>query len=157
MVRKLRDAKAQEQEVLLNDTETLEEMHSADRSLCGTIGIMASNKRMLGNLIAVLIVWSVSGFSYYLLDFYVKYFPGSVFLNKALFGVVDALGLFYIQFVQRFFKKVSSVIRLSMAGTVLLCLLYYGLTPLTPVLVPVIIALIRMQVNSMQSYGYHIN
>ena len=51
---------------------------------------------MLGNLVGVLTVWSASGFSYFMIDYYVKYFPGSVFLNKAMFGVVDSLSFFYI-------------------------------------------------------------
>lgn len=115
---------------------------------------MLRNRRMLGNLIAVLTVWTVSGFSFFMLDFYVKYFPGSVFFNKALFGLVDAAGLFYIQFVQKFFKSVANMVRVTMASTILLCLLY-TVAPLS--FIPAVIALIRMQVNSMMSYGYHIN
>jgi len=42
-------------------------------------------------------IWTISGFSYYLIDFYVKYFPGNVFVNKGFFGLCDIVSIFYIQ------------------------------------------------------------
>ena len=57
--------------------------------------IMYGNMNLRTNLMAMCIIWSVSGFNYYMLDFYVKYFPGNVFLNKGMFGLCDALAIFY--------------------------------------------------------------
>jgi hypothetical protein len=75
-------------------------------------------------LIAMCSIWAVSGFSFYMLDFYVKYFPGSVFFNKGFFGICDAVAIFYIQFLEHKIVHVPTVLRTAILSIVFFSLLY---------------------------------
>ena len=96
-------------------------------------------------------------FSFYLLDFYVKYFPGSVFVNKGLFGVMDVASFFYIQLMQLKCKKVSTVIRVVGGSVIVLSGVYIAFNGfgVLPMMLPAIIGLIRMHITSIQSYCCH--
>lgn len=50
-----------------------------------------ANKDTRSNLIVSSIIWSCSMFNYYLIAFYLKYFPGSIFKNSLWFAVADFL------------------------------------------------------------------
>lgn len=45
----------------------------------------------LKNLMAVIVFWSFSSFSFYLIGFYIKYFPGNVYANFTMLGCADIL------------------------------------------------------------------
>lgn len=104
------------------------------------------------------IIWTVSGFTYYLLEFYVKYFPGNVFFNKALFGVADSCSIWAIKYLQLKFDTVKSVLRIVLAIVAIISLIFLFSKEINPVLtVPILVGLIRMSANCVQSYGYHVN
>ena len=69
-------------------------------------------------------IWASSGFNYYMLDIYVKYFPGNVFMNKTILGACDAVAIIYINLLSSKFHSVPIVIRITLAGTVFTSLLY---------------------------------
>ena len=69
-------------------------------------------------------MWAISGFCWYMIDFYVKYFPGSVFFNKGFFGICDAMSIFYVQFLEAKVKTVPLVLRTTLFTAVLFSLLY---------------------------------
>ena len=120
---------------------------------------MVRNKRLRSNLIAISTIFSATIFSYYLLDFYVKYFPGSVFVNKGLFGIFDGAAFFYIQLIQLKCKKVPTVIRVVGGSVIVLSgtyIVFNGFGVCLAIL-PVIIGLIRMHITSIQSYCCHAN
>lgn len=66
---------------------------------CGLLFKSLRQRDFRLNLLVMTIIWTASGFTYYLLEFYVKYFPGNVFFNKALFGVADACSILAIKFL----------------------------------------------------------
>ena len=66
-------------------------------NVCQSWAKMCSIADLRGNLLSMCCIWTISGFSYYLIDFYVKYFPGNVFVNKGFFGLCDIVSIFYIQ------------------------------------------------------------
>lgn len=118
---------------------------------------MCKTPILRNNLIAMCCLWAVSGFSFYLLEFYVKYFPGNVFFNKGFIGFCDALAVVYIQGVDSKFKKVPVVIRFTLMGAVFFSFLYMTLAPKYIILIPLLVGLTRMQINALLCYSYHVN
>ena len=103
---------------------------------------MRTNLR--SNLIAMCCIWTSSGFCYYLIDFYVKYFPGNVFVNKGFFGLCDAASILYIQLLEKKLIKVPLVIRFTLFTTILFGLLYSVFARFYLLLIPFIVGLIRL-------------
>ena len=89
-------------------------------------------------------MWAISGFCWYMIDFYVKYFPGSVFFNKGFFGVCDVLSIFYVQLLEKYVQKVPSVLRTTLLMAVIFSLMYCALVKTYPVLIPILVGLTRM-------------
>ena len=119
---------------------------------------MCGDSVLSRNLIAMCCIWAVSGFNFYMLDFYVKYFPGNVFFNKSFLSVCDALAIFYINELERRFKAVPVVIAITLVCTVFLSVLYMAVADLRPeVLVPLLIGLVHLQINAILAYSYHVN
>ena len=58
-------------------------------------------RQRLVNLLIMTLNWSVCSFTYYALSFYLKYFPGSVYVNTAISGAGDMLAAFSFAFVSR--------------------------------------------------------
>ena len=104
-------------------------------------------------------VFSATIFSYYLLEYCVKYLPGSVFVNKGLFGAMDILAFFYIQMLQRVLQRVPSVMRVCTGSVIVLSGAWLALNAygVYPGILPVVLGLLRMAVTSLQSYCYHAN
>ena len=85
---------------------------------------MFKNTTLRNNLIAMCCMWAISGFCWYMIDFYVKYFPGSVFFNKGFFGICDAVSIFYVQLLERWVKTVPLVLRTTLIMAVFFSLMY---------------------------------
>ena len=110
------------------------------------------------NLIAMCCIWAVSGFNFYMLDFYVKYFPGNVFLNKSFLGLCDALAIFYINILEKKFKQVPIVLRIALVGAVFFSLLYMAVAEeYSLILVPLLVGITRLQINAILAYSYYVN
>lgn len=56
-----------------------------------SIGALFAEPVLLANLIASCFTWLFASFNFYLITFYLKYFPGNVFVNSLCFAVADAL------------------------------------------------------------------
>lgn len=67
-----------------------------NRNVCQNLSLMCKSPVLRNNLIAMCCIWAVSGFNFYMLEFYMKYFPGNVFFNKGFIGLCDGLAVVYI-------------------------------------------------------------
>ena len=118
---------------------------------------MRSDPEIRRNLIAMCVMWANSSFSYQLIDFYVKYLPGDIYFTKALFGVMDAASVFYIQLLQASFShRVTAITKFCLLASVVLCGVYLSLGKASKA-TPVLIALIRMQTTAQTAYGFYVN
>ena len=82
---------------------------------------MISDKIIRKNLVAMCVRWSVCSFSFALIEFYAKYLPGNIYFTKGLFGVMDAMAVFYVFGLDAFFEsKVKSIIRFCLITSILL-------------------------------------
>lgn len=66
-------------------------------------------------MIAVVGFWCFSCFSFYLIGFYVKYFPGNVFVNFAMIGFADAFANLMNRSLQAYFNT-KQVYRILLIG-----------------------------------------
>lgn len=89
-------------------------------------------------------MWAISGFCFYMIDFYVKYFPGSVFFNKGFFGLCDAGSIFYAQLLEKWVVKVPLVLRTSLIMAVFFSLLYMAFGQYYVWMIPLLIGLTRL-------------
>lgn len=112
---------------------------------------MLRDKKLRNNLLAMSTVFSTTIFSYYLLEYCVKYLPGSVFANRGLFGIMDVLAFFHIQLMQLKLKKVPSVMRAVAGSVAALSGAYLALNEydVLPALLPVALGLLRMHITSL--------
>ena len=56
-----------------------------------SIGALFAEPILLTNLISSCFTWLFASFNFYLITFYLKYFPGNIFVNSLCFAVADAL------------------------------------------------------------------
>jgi hypothetical protein len=99
----------------------------ANPNICSNLAVMCQSRTLRNNLAAMCSIWAVSGFCFYLIDFYVKYFPGSVFVNKGVFGLCDAMAIFYAQMLEKRVGTVPLVLRITLMCTVFFSLAYMAL------------------------------
>ena len=118
---------------------------------------MCKRETLRNNLIAMCCMWAISGFCFYMIDFYVKYFPGSVYINKGFFGICDAMSVFYASCLEKRIGSVPVVLRTTLCMTALFSLLYQVLAFRYKALIPLLIGLCRMQINAILAYSYHVN
>lgn len=109
------------------------------------------------SLIGVLGIWIYSSFTYYLIGYYVKYFPGDIFTNFLMMTIAEIIAPITLRFVQKKFttKYVSRYLLLCAAGTSVLFIVndYFG----SVTIIPVLILLIRIFVKAVYSLGYYSN
>jgi len=73
---------------------------------------------MLVNLILMTIFWTVSSFNYYIMTFYLKYIPGSVYTNTSLSCMAEVLSYIASGLVMNAFGvKLSFIISFILAAT----------------------------------------
>lgn len=51
------------------------------------------------SLIATVALWMYAAFNYYLIGYYVKYFPGDVFVNFLMMTVAEVVAPIYLRLV----------------------------------------------------------
>jgi len=97
------------------------------------------------------------------LIYYSKYFKGNFFYNYAIQGLSDGFSLFYIAYLG---KAADTSIR-DIVKFLLYAIIFFTLIQMTTdgflsqkyqgFVVPILLLLIRLQVTSIQNFGYHIN
>lgn len=56
----------------------------------GMIQKMRADKTLIHNLILMVMVWVASSFTFYLLNFMIKYMPGDIYFNSMVSGLSAA-------------------------------------------------------------------
>lgn len=109
------------------------------------------------------IVWSISGFVKYLLMYYSKYFPGSMFVNYSIQSFADIICMSYISLVNTYFKNIQEILKYLLTMVILFTMLQltnerflYHCSWHT-LSVPLLIFIIRLHVVGIQNYQYHAN
>ena len=75
------------------------------------------DKALLVNLILMTIFWTVSSINYYVMTFYLKYIPGSVYLNTSLSCIAEIIAYIGSGLVMNTFGvKLSFIISFILAG-----------------------------------------
>lgn len=121
------------------------------------IKILMESPQHLRSLIAVIGLWVYSSFNYYLIGYYVKYFPGDIFVNFLMMTIAEVIApllLRYIQhkFITKFVMKYL-LIGASVSSIAYIVNTHFGWV----VLVPYIILAIRIFVKCTYSLGYYAN
>jgi len=131
--------------------------HNYHSSFFSDLKILIDSPEHRNSLIAVIGIWIYSSFNYYLIGYYVKYFPGDIFTNFLMMTVAEVIAPIALRYIQGKFvtKFVVRYLLLCAAGTALLFMLntYFGYVAL----VPFLILLIRIFVKSIYSLGYYAN
>lgn len=126
-------------------------------SFVNDLRILYESPEHRNSLIAVLGIWIYSSFNYYLIGYYVKYFPGDIFTNFLMMTVAEVIAPIALRFVQGRFstKYVVRYLLLAAAASAVLFMLnqYFG----SVALVPIIILLVRVFVKGIYSLGYYAN
>lgn len=111
----------------------------------------------------------MSGFTVYLIVYYSKYYEGNFYINYSLQGFSDSLSMLYITFISRLFsKKTLLVSTLRLLVIAMICFtgihifisqssLFENSPQIKTILVPILILIIKLQVASIQNFGYHVN
>lgn len=104
------------------------------------------------NLIGSTLLWSCSAFNYYLLTFFLKYFPGNIFENSFFFALADLIGFLSVGIV---LKRATVVQALYFAFFIdfvggILYIMFHNNTSL----VPLLICLCRGGVTMTYNIGY---
>lgn len=68
--------------------------------------LVLGNPQTRWNFISMSIIWSISGFVKYLLMYYSKYFPGSMFVNYSIQSLADVLCMSYISIVNKYLTNI---------------------------------------------------
>lgn len=118
------------------------------------------------NLISVCILWSTAGFVTYLLLYYSKYFSGNFYLNYAIQGGSDIISMGYIKLIASRSDSVKQTLKILLGSVLFFSLLAIIFTDMSVLqnypnlqaaIIPILLLMIRMNVGSIQNYGYHIN
>ena len=73
---------------------------------------------MLINLILMTVFWSSSSFNFYLLTFYLKYIPGSIYVNACLACVADIVGHMISGYIAKVFGVKPAFLIAYIMGTI---------------------------------------
>ena len=110
------------------------------------------DKVLRSNLIGCIIIWSMCAFNFYLLTFFMKYFPGNIFENSLSFAISDVIaftlsGLVIKRTTVVFGYKIAFLI--STTGGIL-----YMLFSSVEAAIPILICISRMGVVMAFNMGY---
>jgi hypothetical protein len=82
---------------LVQKKEDLETDHK--QSFFNDMAILCRSREHMRSLIAVSALWIYAAFNYYLIGYYVKYFPGDVFTNFLMMTAAEILAPIYLWMV----------------------------------------------------------
>lgn len=101
------------------------------------------------NYVAMFTINSVTGFSMYMIGYYVKYFPGSIYNNMIMLGLADTCAAIYMYVIGTTLKEVPTILRFLLGTTFVLSLFYTFMQAIGhTVLIVVVIGLIRLSITS---------
>lgn len=95
---------------------------------------MRASSRVWTNTLILCCTWSVSGFSFYFVEFYMRFIPtNSIYFTKVLMGIADivATGLFYIL--------------VSKLGMILAFLILFGLLAVSSITLVITLAITKAE------------
>jgi hypothetical protein len=119
--------------------------------------ILYVSKEHFKSLIAVLGIWMYSSFNYYLIGYYVKYFPGDVFVNFLMMTVAEVISPLVLYFTQRRIVTKYAA-RYLLFGAAVMAMLYIINEHIgTDYWIPFLILGIRIFVKAIYSLGYYAN
>lgn len=87
---------------------------------------MVQNKTYLVNLVVLTILWSVSVFDYYLINFQMKHIRGNLFLNSISSSIFEVIALAVGGLMAKFFGTKRSFIgsfALTILGSLLIMII----------------------------------
>ena len=112
-----------------------------------------NEKSLRSNLIGCIIIWSMCSFNFYMLTFFMKYFPGNIFENSLSFAISDVIAFTMSGLI----IKYTTVVRgyqvafvISTVGGVL----YVLFSATFEGMIPIFICLARMGVTMAYNMGY---
>lgn len=130
-----------------------------EQEMKGTLKDLFKVKRHFKNLLLMIYIWIASSFGLYLVQFQMKYLPGSIYMNTILSAACDIPGsiiggMLYKKFGVRFTLPIFYA--LSVAGS--LCILFFGrLVGEESVINSIFVMLARVGVNTAMSMCYIAN
>lgn len=74
------------------------------------------------NFISMSVIWSISGFVKYLLMYYSKYFPGSMFVNYSIQALADIICMSYISIINKYLKNIQEILKYLLTMIILFTL-----------------------------------
>jgi hypothetical protein len=119
--------------------------------------ILYNSPQHFRSLIAVVGIWIYAAFNFYLLGFYVKYFPGDVFTNFLVMTFAEVIAPIVLYLIQGKYvtKYVTRVLLLGAAAFSFVYILNYHFG--NTVYIPAIIFFMRIFVKGTYSLGYYAN
>lgn len=106
------------------------------------------------NCFAMFIIQSVTGFSMYMIGYYVKYFPGTIYRNMVILGLADTSAAIYMYVIGTSFKQVPVILKFILGTTLTLCIFYSVMFAVGHTLfLSLLIGLIRLSVTSAQCFS----
>ena len=104
-----------------------------------------------------MLVSSGANFSSYMIGYYTKYFPGNFFFNYAIVASADSVSMMYITLLSFYVRSVKNVVRINL---LLICAcsgIYICFVSKYPILVPLAIFFMRVNLAGIGNYVYHMN
>lgn len=92
------------------------------------LATLFSDHKLIFNLVMMIVVWFSSSFTFYLLNFLVKYMPGDIYFNSVVSGLSCFAMLFEGKLQDKLGTKGGMVVSfiLTVISTVLLCFFVHG-------------------------------
>jgi hypothetical protein len=121
---------------------------------------LIQNKTHLKNIVAVMGFWAIFSFSYYLVGFFIKYFPGNIFVNFAMFGLADICASFNIR-ASLSKMNIKQIYRIYLVCLSVISFMFYlfvdnhGIKD--GIIVPVLLLFMRLYVYSCFNISYYSN
>ena len=103
-------------------------------------------------MIGSVILWAMSSFNFFMLTFFMKYFPGNIFENSLCFAVSDIVAFTCSGLVIKYFK-VTTGFKLAFIVSSIGGFLYIMFSSIAA-LIPVFVCLSRMGVTMAFNMGY---
>jgi len=61
-----------------------------------------------------MMISSSASFSCYMIGYYTKYFPGTIFVNYAIVAFADCFSMLYITFLTSYMNRVKHVVKINL-------------------------------------------
>jgi hypothetical protein len=108
------------------------------------------------NLISSCLVWLLSSFNFYLITFYLKKFPGSIFINSIVFALADMIAFASSGIILKYFlisQGLSFSYGLSLISGICY-LVFHNMESEMPWLIPLLVCFCRIGGSMSFNIGY---